>query len=218
MNTFQSYNYTNTEENWNGRYGLRDCVAVKGILPCVGCVGIVETKLDRSSRGVHSSLVELTRLTILHFHCLRRTRIGLINLVKRGTSQKIKRGWLIFYAHLRENWKGWYVPRDCVPVKGALPCVGCLGILEAKLDRSCTGVHSYVFELTSLAILHFHCLSSLINPILDWLGWTLMCFWLCVGLLFPYSLWKSCPTQGWELCWDIHEQNWPMVGWNVAAT
>ena len=51
-------------------YGLRDCVAVKGILPCVGCVGIVDAKLDRSSAGVHSSVVELTSLEILPFHYL----------------------------------------------------------------------------------------------------------------------------------------------------
>ena len=30
--------------HWKGRYGLRDDVEEKGILPCVGCVGIVETK------------------------------------------------------------------------------------------------------------------------------------------------------------------------------
>ena len=33
----------------------------------------------------------------------KRTKIGLINLVKRGTSQKIKMGWLLFYAHLGEH-------------------------------------------------------------------------------------------------------------------
>ena len=35
---------------------------------------------------------------------------------------------------------------------------------NAKLDRSGAGVHSSVVELTSLVILPFHCLSSLINP------------------------------------------------------
>ena len=60
--------------------------------------------------------------------------------------------------------------RDCVALKGILHCVRCVGIVEAKLDISCVGVHSSVVELTSLAILPFHCLSILINPTLDWLG------------------------------------------------
>ena len=55
-------------------------------------------------------------------------------------------------------------------MKGILPCVGCVGIVDAELDRSFRGVHSFVVELTSLAILPFHYLSSLINPIVDWLG------------------------------------------------
>ena len=55
-------------------------------------------------------------------------------------------------------------------MKGILPCVGCVGIVDAKLDRSGAGVHSSVVELTSLAILPFHYLSSLINPTVDWLG------------------------------------------------
>ena len=55
-------------------------------------------------------------------------------------------------------------------MKGILPCVGGVGIVEAKLDRSCAGVHSSVVELTSLAILPFHCLSALINPTVVWLG------------------------------------------------
>ena len=83
---------------------------------------------------------------------------------------KIKRGWLLFYAHLGEPWNGMYGLRDCVAVKGILPFVGCVGIVHSKLDRSGVGVHSSVVELTSLAVLPFHCLSSLINPIVDWLG------------------------------------------------
>ena len=55
-------------------------------------------------------------------------------------------------------------------MKGILPYVGCVGIVEAKLDRSGVGVHSSMVELTSLSILPFHCLSNLINPIVDWLG------------------------------------------------
>ena len=94
----------------------------------------------------------------------------MINLVKRGTSQRIKRGWLLFYANLGEHWNGRYGLRDYVAVKGILPCVGCVGIVEAKLDRSCRSVHSFVVELTILAILPFHYVSNLINPIVDWLG------------------------------------------------
>ena len=75
---------------------------------------------------------------------------------------------------------------NCVEVKKILPCVGCVGIVGVKLDRSCRGIHSSVVELTSVAILPFHCLSSLINPIVDWLGWTLLCFvyvWTCYSLV-----------------------------------
>ena len=49
-------------------------------------------------------------------------------------------------------------------MKGILPCFGCVGIVDAKLDRSGAGVHSSVVELTSLAILPFHFLSIMINP------------------------------------------------------
>ena len=55
-------------------------------------------------------------------------------------------------------------------MKGILPCVGCVGIVESKLDSSFAGVHIFVVELTSLAILPVHYLSNLINPIVDWLG------------------------------------------------
>ena len=76
-------------------------------------------------------------------------------------------GWLIFYVHPEEHWKGRYGLRDCVAVKGIVPCVGCVGIVEAKLDRSCAGVHSSLVELTSLAIHPFHYLSIVINPTID---------------------------------------------------
>ena len=42
--------------------------------------------------------------------------------------------------------------------------------MDSKLDRSGAGVHSSVVDPSSLAILPFHYLSSLINPIVDWLG------------------------------------------------
>ena len=69
-----------------------------------------------------------------------------------------------------EHWNGRYGLKDCVAVKRILPHVVCVGIVEAKLDRSCRGVQMSVVELTSLAILPFHCLSSLINPTMDWLS------------------------------------------------
>ena len=53
-------------------------------------------------------------------------------------------------------------------MKGILPYVGCVGIVEAKLDISCRGVSSSVVYLTSFAILPF--LSSLVNPTVDCLG------------------------------------------------
>ena len=61
-------------------------------------------------------------------------------------------------------------------MKGILPCVGYVGIVDSKLDRSSAGVHSSMVELTSLAIHPFHCLSSLTNPIVDWLGCNLVVF------------------------------------------
>ena len=55
-------------------------------------------------------------------------------------------------------------------MKGILPFVGCVGIVDFKLDRYGAGVHSSVVDLTSLTILPFHFLNILINPIVDWLG------------------------------------------------
>ena len=54
--------------------------------------------------------------------------------------------------------------RDYGAEKGTLPCVGCVGIGKSKIDRSCESVLISVDELTSLAVLHAHCLRSLINP------------------------------------------------------
>ena len=31
---------TTPEEHWKGMQGLRDCVAEKGLIPCVGCVWV----------------------------------------------------------------------------------------------------------------------------------------------------------------------------------
>ena len=66
--------------------------------------------------------------------------------MKRGTSQKDKSGWLIFYAHPEEHWKGRYNPRDCVVAKGILPCVGSVGIMDARINRSYGGVPRSVNE------------------------------------------------------------------------
>ena len=44
--------YAHPEEHWKRRYSLRDCVVEKGILPYVGCVGIVDAKPDKSCGGV----------------------------------------------------------------------------------------------------------------------------------------------------------------------
>ena len=57
-----------------------------------------------------------------------------------------------------------------VAVKGILPCVGYVGIVDVKLNRSGVGFHRSVVELTSLVILPFHCLISLINPNVVCLG------------------------------------------------
>ena len=55
-------------------------------------------------------------------------------------------------------------------MKGILPCVLHVGIVEAKLDIPYRGVHSSGLELSSLEFRPFHCLSNPINPIVDWLG------------------------------------------------
>ena len=60
--------------------------------------------------------------------------------------------------------------RDCGAEKGTLPCVGYVGSGEARTYRSCEGVLSCIDELTSLEIIPVDCLSSLINPKIDWLG------------------------------------------------
>ena len=96
--------------------------------------------------------------------------MSLINLVKKGTSQKDKSGWRIFYAHPEEHWKGRCSLRDCGGEKGTLPCVVCVGNGEARPNRSCEGVLRSADELTSLAILTSPCLKILINPTgkMDW--------------------------------------------------
>ena len=62
------------------------------------------------------------------------------------------------------HWKGRCSPRDCQVDKGTLPCVGCVGNMDAFPNRSYEGVLSSMDELTSLAVLSVHCLSSPINP------------------------------------------------------
>ena len=37
-------------------------------------------------------------------------------------------------------------------------------------------------------------------------------FWLCVSMLFPSSLWKSCPAQRWQWCWEINEHTGLWLG------
>ena len=36
---------TTPEYHWKGIQGLRDCVAEKGLIPCYGCVGVLEFRL-----------------------------------------------------------------------------------------------------------------------------------------------------------------------------
>ena len=40
-------------------------------------------------------------------------------------------------------------------------------------------------------------LDNLINPNKGWLDYVCALVWICVILLFPSSLWKSCLAQGW---------------------
>ena len=58
----------------------------------------------------------------------KRSWMGLWNLVKKGTSQKYKCCWWIFYSHPKEHWNGRYSSRNYVAKKGILPCVGCVGV------------------------------------------------------------------------------------------
>ena len=52
--------------------------------------------------------------------------------------------------------------------------------------RSSVGIFSSRVELTSLALLPFHCLSNLISPTVSWFGCVLFCF----GLL-PWIVWET---------------------------
>ena len=38
--------FAHPEQHWNGRHSLRDGVAEKGMLPCVGCVDVSGAKTD----------------------------------------------------------------------------------------------------------------------------------------------------------------------------
>ena len=65
---------------------------------------------------------------------------------ERNLIDRSRQGWLSFHAHPEEHWKGRYGLKDCVALKGILPCVGCVCIVDAKPDRSCGGVPSSVNE------------------------------------------------------------------------
>ena len=84
-------------------------------------------------------------------------------------------------------------------MKGILPCVGCVGIVEAKLDRSCAGIHSSVVELASLTSFPFHCLNSMINPTVDWLGLNLGEYLAMCELVVPFFLVEIMPNSGVEV-------------------
>ena len=76
-------------------------------------------------------------------------------------------------------WGNW------VAVKGILPCVGWCRYCGGQA-KSGVGVHSSVVELTRLAILSFHCLSSLRNPTVGWFECALMCtsyVWSCCFII-----------------------------------
>ena len=49
--------YAHPEEHCKGRHSLRGCGAEQGMLPYVGCVGIVDSRPDRYCGGVPSSWV-----------------------------------------------------------------------------------------------------------------------------------------------------------------
>ena len=59
------------EEHWKGRHILRNCVAEKEMLPCVGCVGNGDARPNRYCEGVLSSVDELTSLAVLLANYLR---------------------------------------------------------------------------------------------------------------------------------------------------
>ena len=93
----------------------------------------------------------------------------MINLAKRGTSQIDQDGLENILCTPRRELEGKVWLEGLCSIEGNT-CVGCVGIMDAKLDRSGASVHSSVVELTSLAIHPFHYLSSLINPTIDWLS------------------------------------------------
>ena len=95
--------------------------------------------------------------------------IVFINLVKRRTSEKDQEGLDIILCMSSRALEGNVWHEGLCSSEGNTSlcwvCRYCGG-----QARSCAGVHISVVELTSLAILPFHCLSNLINPTVDWLG------------------------------------------------
>ena len=94
----------------------------------------------------------------------------MINLVKRGKSQKDQEGLVNPLFTLERTLEGKVWPKGLCSNEGNTSLFWVCSIVKAKLDRYCRGVHSSMVELTSLAILPFHFLSSLINPTVDWFG------------------------------------------------
>ena len=81
---------------------------------------------------------------------------------------------------------------NCVEVKGILPSVGQCRYWGGQAI-SCVGVHSSMVELTRLAILPFHFLSSVRNPVAGWFDSVLMCVsYFLSSLRNPAIGWFDC--------------------------
>ena len=60
----------------------------------------------------------------------------------------ISRGLFFFFAHPEYHWKGRHSLRDCVEEKGMLPSVGCVDVLEARLDLVQVSIALWLSSLT----------------------------------------------------------------------
>ena len=107
----------------------------------------------------------------------------------------ISRGFFSFFAHPEYHWKGRHSLRDCVAQKGMLPFVGCVDVLEARIDLVQVSIalwlSSLAYQSAFLAPLQCD------KPNFVGLAVFLLYPWLCVSLLvFPYSLGKIMPSLG----------------------
>ena len=53
--------FAHLEEHWKGRHSSRECVAEKVMLPCVGCVDVLESNPDLVQVSLAMSVISLAQ-------------------------------------------------------------------------------------------------------------------------------------------------------------